>query len=70
MMMNGFEAPCKNCTERYPACHDHCQKYIEVMAKVRERAQKIAEAREIARLNYTSRGTGVSLRRKMKGENR
>jgi len=19
--------PCKNCPDRYPACHDHCKKY-------------------------------------------
>ena len=69
-MMNGFKVPCKNCTERHPACHDHCQKYLEVKAQAQEQSRKIAEAKEIARLNFSSRGTGVSLRRKMKGEHR
>ena len=23
------KAPCRNCTERHPACHDTCEKYQE-----------------------------------------
>lgn len=67
-MMNGFKIPCKDCTKRYPACHDHCQKYLEIKAQAQEHAKKIAEAREITRLNYNSRGLGISLRRKLKGD--
>lgn len=25
--------PCKNCTERYRACHDTCEKYLAVKRK-------------------------------------
>lgn len=24
--------PCKGCQDRYPACHDHCEKYKEIKA--------------------------------------
>ena len=24
-----LKAPCKDCTERYLGCHDHCEKYKE-----------------------------------------
>lgn len=27
-------APCKECKDRYPACHDHCQRYKEYKAKL------------------------------------
>ena len=26
MIMNSIP-PCKDCTERYTACHDHCERY-------------------------------------------
>lgn len=25
--------PCKNCPDRYPACHDNCDRYKEAKAK-------------------------------------
>ena len=28
--------PCKDCTERYPACSDYCPKYKEFRAKLDE----------------------------------
>ena len=27
------KAPCKECEERYPGCHDKCQRYIETKKK-------------------------------------
>lgn len=30
--------PCKNCPDRYPACHDHCEKYKE--AKVLDQKRR------------------------------
>ena len=29
--------PCKNCTERYLGCHDRCEKYQAVKAKIAAR---------------------------------
>lgn len=31
--MNVYKWPCKECTERYPACHDSCERYLAVKAK-------------------------------------
>lgn len=37
--------PCKNCTDdRYPGCHDHCEKYLRV--KQRNDAVKEAKRRD------------------------
>lgn len=36
-------SPCKGCPDRYPGCHDHCDKYQEWKAKYqegKERSQK------------------------------
>ena len=34
---------CLNCEERYPACHDHCTKYLDAK---REHDERIAAIRE------------------------
>ena len=32
-----MDAPCRGCPDRYPACHDHCQKYQQWLAEFRVR---------------------------------
>ena len=32
--VNTSGCPCKDCTERYPACHDKCEKFMEWRKKV------------------------------------
>ena len=32
---------CQHCTERYPACHDYCEKYKKASEKATELAQTI-----------------------------
>ena len=39
-MMN---APCKNCPDRYPACHGHCEKYQTWLAEYRKGEAAIKE---------------------------
>jgi hypothetical protein len=70
--MAKIDCPCKGCVppKRHEACHDTCQEYKEMKRNTAEINRKIAEARQIELLHRTSRSTGVSLRRKMKGENR
>ena len=29
-------SPCKGCEERYPGCHDHCEKYAKWKAEVQK----------------------------------
>ena len=43
---NASGCPCKGCTDRYPACSDHCQKpeYLEYRKRMKER--KEAEDKE------------------------
>lgn len=26
-------SPCKGCADRYPACHDHCERYLAIKAE-------------------------------------
>lgn len=36
---------CRDCTGRYPACHDSCPKYLEQKAKRRDEGNKIWAAK-------------------------
>lgn len=36
---------CYECQERYPACHDYCEKYISEKAEYDERQKMIRDAR-------------------------
>lgn len=38
---------CKDCEERHPACHDHCEKYIRQKAEIAEIKRKQIEANDI-----------------------
>lgn len=40
------KAPCKNCEERYPACHGKCEKFAEYRREV----DRIAAARRKKKL--------------------
>lgn len=44
---------CRNCTERYLGCHDHCEKYKGQVRERDERRDKIAKAKAVDR-NYDS----------------
>lgn len=38
--MKEIHSPCKNCTERYRACHDYCKKhhaYLKIQKEVNRR---------------------------------
>lgn len=35
-----MQYPCKNCTNRYPACHDACKDYLTVKATIDEAKAK------------------------------
>ena len=35
---------CKDCPDRHPACHDHCEKYQEAKRKVQEEKEKLLTA--------------------------
>lgn len=39
-------APCKDCPNRHPACHDQCEKYLawKVELKARNDAEKLRSA--------------------------
>jgi hypothetical protein len=36
--------PCKDCEERYPACHDKCEKYKDWKGDVLKKKKAIADA--------------------------
>lgn len=35
---------CKDCPDRHPACHDHCEKYIQAKKDLQERKDMILKA--------------------------
>lgn len=39
--MMGIGGVCKDCNERYPACHDYCERYFEAQEKWRALNEKI-----------------------------
>ena len=47
--MNNFRGAriggcCKDCTDRYPACHDSCESYREALEEWTEYKQKVKDA--------------------------
>lgn len=36
MPYKGLKNQCKGCTQRHPACHDHCQTYNDALAEWHE----------------------------------
>ena len=43
---NAISGCCKNCKERFPACHDVCAQYLQAKAEWEEQKAAIREARE------------------------
>ena len=43
---SGIKSVCYECKDRYPACHDSCEKYSEAKAEFEERKEKIRTERE------------------------
>ena len=41
-----IQSPCKGCQERYPACHDSCQRYIDAKSEFEETKQRIHDAQQ------------------------
>ena len=42
-------APCKGCTDRYPACAGHCQKYTEWKNAFVEAKKRVMRNNRVAR---------------------
>ena len=40
---------CYNCTERYPACHDHCERYLQEKAEYHKATSTINKAKAATR---------------------
>ena len=43
---SGIDGTCLNCENRYPACHDSCEKYLTAKAKFEEQKKIIKTAKE------------------------
>lgn len=41
---------CKDCPDRYPACHDHCTTYQSELAEWKEKKASIRNAKKTHRL--------------------
>lgn len=40
---------CRDCPDRHPACHDHCEKYQEALAEWKEKKQSIKHTKKMHR---------------------
>ena len=49
---SGIDGTCFDCKERYPACHDTCQKYIEARKNWEDKKAKIIEAKNEEAIYY------------------
>ena len=45
-MMNGISECCRYCKDRYPACHDFCDKYLEAQEQWNEHKRKVKAMKE------------------------
>lgn len=52
--MTNMPFPCKDCPDRYPGCHDHCEQYKAAKAEY-DRCKARADADREVRL-YTEHG--------------
>ena len=58
------KSPCKDCPDRYPACHDHCERYLSFREQLTEKNRKDRMNRE-----WFGKTTGVQSRnRRMRYE--
>lgn len=48
----GITETCYQCEDRYPACHDHCEKYITAKREWFEKQKIAKEAKHKALLTY------------------
>lgn len=48
--------PCQNCPDRYPGCHDHCEKYKAAKEK-HNAAAKVKWEYDVARADSIRRST-------------
>ncbi len=46
--------PCKGCTERHPACHDHCEDYQRWAAQSRAEQQHLKEQKDRWHIPYSA----------------
>lgn len=49
-------SPCKDCTERHPACHDKCNDYISWKVEMLAEKEKAKQDKENRRADPWTRG--------------
>ena len=64
----GIDGTCLGCQDRYPACHDTCEKYLEAKASWENKKQIIRDARDESRV-YDNYKLGRIIRERKKGTN-
>jgi len=45
-MRTGIEGVCKDCKDRYPACHDYCERYLDAREEHEKRKAVIREEKQ------------------------
>lgn len=59
---------CHGCTDRYPACHDHCEKYLEARDKWIKEKKAIYESSESDRIFDRYHFRRIQIARKIRRE--
>lgn len=44
-----IDSVCKDCEERYPACHDHCEKYLTAKSEFEKSREIVRKAKKTDR---------------------
>lgn len=60
-----IDSVCKDCEERYPACHDHCEKYLTAKSKFEKNKAIVHKAKKTDR---DFQRYYVELTRKLRGK--
>ena len=48
----GITETCHHCEDRYPACHDHCEKYLSAKEQWNERQKETRRAKKEFFISY------------------
>jgi len=66
--MSSITGCCLDCKDRYPACHDSCEKYLQARESWEIRKEKIKNYLDTEYDNYKAKRISQELRRRNHGK--
>lgn len=69
-MNKGISGCCKDCPDRYPGCHDHCEKYIKASKEWQDYKNMIYEGKRASEYDLHKFRTIEVVRKRRKWHDR